>query len=153
MSQKSLVTRMIVNLGIHLDGQRGWRAANRLGEVTVGPAGLLGILELQLGLSRESASAAERVVQFRDCLKRCDAEKRFYHRTFEADELGTAATLLLAGPLAPSRVERGIRKRRFRETEGHGRGGGFCAGVGPPLNRGAVVGGTGKPGAPCRSDR
>ena len=68
----SRATRMIVNFGLHLDGQRGWRPANRLGEVTVGPAGLLGILELQLGLSRESSSAAERVVQFRDCLKRTD---------------------------------------------------------------------------------
>lgn len=85
---------MIVQLGLHLDGQRGWRPANRLGETTVGPAGLLGILELRLGLGRDGSSAAERVVQYRDCLKRCDSEARFYHRTFEADELGTAATLL-----------------------------------------------------------
>ena len=85
---------MIIYLGLHLDGQRAWRPTNRLGEITVGPAGLLGVLEIQLGLASGDASAAERVVQYRDCLKRCDSEERFYHRTFAADELGTAATLL-----------------------------------------------------------
>lgn len=85
---------MKIRLGLHLDGQRGWRPANRLGYATVGPLGFLDILESQLGLHSKGVSQSERIVQYRDCLKRCDGPDRFYHRTFEADELGTAATLL-----------------------------------------------------------
>ncbi len=85
---------MHIRLGLHLDGQRGWHAANRLGFATIGPLGLLNVLETQLGLLRESASQSERIVQYRDCLKRCNHPDRFYHRTFATDELGTAATLL-----------------------------------------------------------
>ncbi len=61
---------------------------------TVGPLGLLNILETQLGLVRERPSQSERIVQYRDCLERCDRADRFFHRTFSTDELGTAATLL-----------------------------------------------------------
>jgi hypothetical protein len=39
-------------------------------------------------------SNAERIVQYRDCLKRCDSTAKFYHRSFETDELGTSALLL-----------------------------------------------------------
>ena len=85
---------MRIRLGLHLDGQHGWHPSNRLGFPTLGPLGFLGILETQLGLTRENASQSERIVQYRECLKRCDNEDRFYHRTFETDELGTAATLL-----------------------------------------------------------
>jgi hypothetical protein len=43
---------------------------------------------------REQPSQSERIVQYRECLQRCDREDRFYHRSFATDELGTAATLL-----------------------------------------------------------
>ena len=55
---------------------------------------MLGILESQLGLIADSVPQSRRVVQYLDCLKRCDHSARFYHRSLEADELGTAATLL-----------------------------------------------------------
>jgi len=83
-----------IRFGLHLDGQRGWHAASRLGFATTGPLGMLNVLETQLGLLRESTSQPERIVQYRDCLKRCDQLDRFYHRTFATDELGTSATLL-----------------------------------------------------------
>ena len=83
-----------IKLGLSLDGERAWAPADRLGAPTLGPLGFLSLLEAQLGLSREWPSHAERVVQYRDCLKRCDSGSRFYHRTFQLDELGTAATLL-----------------------------------------------------------
>src|SRR5690606_253552 len=38
--------------------------------------------------------ASDRVLQYREVLKRLDGEARFYHRSFAVDELGTAATLL-----------------------------------------------------------
>ncbi len=60
----------------------------------MGPLGLLDILETQVGLSSLRASQSERIVQYRDCLRECDEPNRFYHRTFETDELGTSATLL-----------------------------------------------------------
>lgn len=83
-----------VTFGLHLDGQRGSRPANRLGEIAVGPAGLLNILETQLGLGGEQASRAERIVQYRDCLAQRAGASRFYHASFATDPLGTAAALL-----------------------------------------------------------
>ena len=60
----------------------------------MGPLSLLAMLETQLGLVRDFPSRAERIVQFRECLKVCDTPSCFYHATFAADELGTAAKLL-----------------------------------------------------------
>jgi hypothetical protein len=85
---------MKIRFGLHFDGQRGWQPRNAIGEATVGPLGLLDILETQVGLSAIRSSQSERIVQYRDCLRQCDEPSRFYHRTFETDELGTSATLL-----------------------------------------------------------
>lgn len=85
---------MHINFGLNLDGQHGWHSSNRLGHQTLGPLGFLTTLETQLGLLRDRPSQSERIVQYRDCLKRCDHTDRFYHRSFATDELGTAATLL-----------------------------------------------------------
>jgi len=83
-----------VNFGLHLDGQHGRHPSNQLGHQTVGPLGFLTTLETQLGLLRDHPSQSERIVQYRNCLERCDHPDRFYHRSFATDELGTAATLL-----------------------------------------------------------
>jgi hypothetical protein len=83
-----------ITFGLHLDGARAWSAGDRLGAPTLGPAGFLTLLEAQLGLGRDWPTHADRVVQYRDCLRRCDAPGRFFHDTFALDELGTAATLL-----------------------------------------------------------
>ena len=85
---------MKIRLGLQLDGQRGWHSRNLLGETTVGTNGMLGILEPQLGLISASVPQSQRIVQYLDCLKSCDNPKRFYHLSLQADELGTAATLL-----------------------------------------------------------
>lgn len=85
---------MNIHFGLHLDGQHGWHPDNRLGHQTIGPLGLLTTLETQLGLLQDHPSQSERIVQYRDCLKRCDHPDRFYHRSFATDELGTAETLL-----------------------------------------------------------
>ena len=83
-----------VRFGMALDGERGWHARNALGVSTVGPLGMLSLLEIQLGLSRKMPSACERVVQFRDCLRRSGTGHRFYEDSFKLDSHGTAATLL-----------------------------------------------------------
>lgn len=85
---------MKIRFGLQLDGQRGWHVRDSLGEITVGTNGMLGILESQLGLIADTVPQSRRVVQYLECLKRCDHETHFYHRSLEADELGTAATLL-----------------------------------------------------------
>lgn len=85
---------MKIRLGLHLDGEHGWQPANQLNVTTTGPLGLLNLLETQLGLLQALPSAAERVVQYVEGLKRCDSAVRFYHRSLTTDELGTAATLL-----------------------------------------------------------
>lgn len=87
-------TGLRIVFGEHLDGQRGSAPANCLGELRVGPLGLLGVLETHLGLLREHPSHAERIVQYRDCLRKSDGPDRFFHASFETDALGTAQTLL-----------------------------------------------------------
>jgi hypothetical protein len=73
--------------------QRGWVAANSLGMSVQGPQALVSTLELQLGLAPATASMPERVVQMRECLAQ-EAKGRFYEKSFEADQIGTAETLL-----------------------------------------------------------
>ena len=85
---------MKVKLGLSLDGQRAIRPLNRLGDIDTGPLGLLSLLETTLGLTAPSTPTAERVIQYRDCLARCLTDHRFYGRSFQTDELGTAALLL-----------------------------------------------------------
>lgn len=85
---------MQLRVGLHLDGQRGDAAVPELDAQTTGPLGLLNVLETQLGLLRQEPSASDRVLQYREALKRLDDPVRFYHRSFAVDELGTAATLL-----------------------------------------------------------
>ena len=83
-----------IHFGLSLDGQRGHHPRNSIGASTVGPLGMLGILETQLGLLRVSTSQSERVMQLRQCLADARTGSRFYERSFAADELGTSATLL-----------------------------------------------------------
>jgi len=85
---------MKIRFGLTLDGQRGWHGRDSIGEITVGANGMLGILEAQLGLIADAVPQSRRVVQYLEYLKRCDHEQRFYYRSLQADELGTAATLL-----------------------------------------------------------
>ena len=85
---------MNITFGLLLDGEHGWRAADRLGTPILGPLGLLNILETRLGLLRGECTQAQRVTQYRECLKRCDAQDRFYHASFGIDPIGTSASLL-----------------------------------------------------------
>lgn len=85
---------MDIHFGLSLDGQRARRHGNRLGNVVVGPMGLLDILEGMLGLQVQPASSATRIAQYRDCLKRANVIPRFYSESFAVDPLGVAATLL-----------------------------------------------------------
>jgi hypothetical protein len=83
-----------IRLGVRLDGQAGWHFGPAVGRSVVGPLGFLTLLETHLGLLRAPVSQSERVVQMRQCLRAAMTAPRFYARSFEADELGSAATLL-----------------------------------------------------------
>ena len=85
---------MNVTFGLHLDGESGWRPANRLGMPVLGPLGFLNLLETRLGLLRKECTHVQRTTQYRDCLKRCDAPDRFYHASFLIDPMGVSASLL-----------------------------------------------------------
>lgn len=88
------MTGLRVTFGLHLDGQRAMRPADRMGEITVGPLGLLAILETHLGLLGEQSSRAERIVQYRECLAKADGVTVFYHASFATDPQGVADALL-----------------------------------------------------------
>ena len=85
---------MQITFGLRLDGEHGWRPANRLGMPVFGPLGLLNLLETRIGLLRAECTQAQRVTQYRDCLKRCDTPDRFYHASFGIDPIGASASLL-----------------------------------------------------------
>ena len=85
---------MKITFGLHLDGEHGWRPANRLGMPVLGPLGLLNLLETRLGLLRGECAQAQRVTQYRECLKHCDTPERFYHASFGIDPIGVSPALL-----------------------------------------------------------
>ena len=140
---------MQLRVGLHLDGQRGERAAPELDARTTGPLGLLDVLETQLGLLRQEPSAADRVLQYREALKRLDGPARFYHRSFAADELGTAATLLAwrdlwrlhgwsaaTAPALAAAPSRRLRDMAAVEAEAAGR---LAPGIGERLAQAALA--------------
>lgn len=61
------------------------------GEVWVGPAGLLGLLETSLGLSRPTILAGKRAAAL---LPTIEATKGFWNKSFEKDPFATAETLV-----------------------------------------------------------
>lgn len=85
---------MKITFGLHLDGQRSWHRQNLFGHTTVGPMGLLTLLETFLGLPKPLESDGERILQYREVLAKLDSPERFYHRSFEADQYAVARTLL-----------------------------------------------------------
>ncbi len=65
-----------------------------LGAVTVGPLGLLSIVEADLGIAPVFTHPSERVSIYRSSLAAGDDLARFYHQSFAIDPVGVAATLL-----------------------------------------------------------
>jgi hypothetical protein len=83
-----------IRFGLSIDSGAGTHFSAAVGRSALGPLGLLNVLETHLGLLRAPVSQSERVVQMRQCLRAAMTAPRFYARSFEADELGSAATLL-----------------------------------------------------------
>ena len=85
---------MHVRFGLHGDGLDLANPKATVGAATVGPRGLLRLLESDLGIAPVPAHAAEELALYRECLAECDDLSRFYHCSFEVDPVGTARTLL-----------------------------------------------------------
>jgi hypothetical protein len=60
----------------------------------LGRQGLLGLLELHLGLAGPPVSRSERVVAYLAHLRRADDGKRFYSKSLKVDDVGVASKLL-----------------------------------------------------------
>jgi hypothetical protein len=76
---------MIVRFGLSFDAGLPEIFETSIGRVTVGAAGLLSILETQLGLVIPRESQAKRLVHYRSCLLQSDSPRRFYHQSFHID--------------------------------------------------------------------
>ncbi len=85
---------MKITFGLHLDGQRSWHRRDLLGQTTVGPLGMLNLLETFLGLPKAMSSEGERILQYREVLAELDNPDRFYHQSFASDQYTVARTLL-----------------------------------------------------------
>ena len=64
---------MIIRFGLAFDGLRPRLPENPVDDVVLGPAGLLGVLESQLGLPPVSAQPGEALLAYRTCLEEADA--------------------------------------------------------------------------------
>ena len=85
---------MKITFSLHAGGWQGAAAAPHLGEPVLSPPALLGLLEVQLGLAGPPTVMARRIATFLVALRAADAPERFFHSSLQADEMGTAATLL-----------------------------------------------------------
>jgi hypothetical protein len=85
---------MRITFSLHATAWNGPRSRSHLGEPVVGRMGFLSLLEVHLGLSGPPVVGARRVAAYLVALRAADSEKRFYHRSLDADEMGTAAALL-----------------------------------------------------------
>ncbi|HEX7038333.1 MAG TPA: PD-(D/E)XK nuclease family protein [Pseudomonadales bacterium] len=84
---------MQIHFGLHLDAMIPAPPRTAIGEATVGPQGLLRMLESDLGLAPVLDHPAERLIAYRGCLAAADGPQRFYHRSFQVDPINVTATL------------------------------------------------------------
>jgi RecB family exonuclease len=80
--------------GLDLDGYEPIGKKSHAGIVHVGPLGLLGLLEVRLGLGGVSETRPLRASQYLRCLHQVDNGSRFYSQSIKQDELSVAKTLL-----------------------------------------------------------
>ena len=80
-----------VTFGLDLDGYQDLQPRDRFNESICGPQGFLRLLELRLGLASKPATAAGRIVQYRQFLqKAASIKERFYTASFTKDPLAVA---------------------------------------------------------------
>jgi ATP-dependent helicase/nuclease subunit B len=84
-----------IAFGLDLDGYQDLQPRDRFNESICGPHGFLGLLEVRLGLASKPASAARRIVQYRESLgKAASIKRRFFTASLTKDPFAVAETLL-----------------------------------------------------------
>ena len=85
---------MQIVFGFHLDGLKPEVPQTVVGASTLGPKGLLGVLETQLGLPTPTPYPSEAPFSYLQCLQEASSPDRFFHRSLEIDPVNVARTLL-----------------------------------------------------------
>ena len=85
---------MRIVFGLHIDGLNPATPRNAAGEITLGPRGLLQVLETQLGLPTPNTHPSEAPFSYLQCLREASTAGRFFHRSLEIDPVNVARTLL-----------------------------------------------------------
>lgn len=85
---------MHIVFGLHLDGLQPHPPKTAAGAATLGPHGLLEVLETQLGLPALSAHQSQATFSYLRCLREVSSPDRFFHRSFEVDPVNVARTLV-----------------------------------------------------------
>ena len=85
---------MRIVFGRHFDGLQPQRPQSVTGSATLGPAGLLAVLENQLGLPPPTAHPSEFAFRYLQCLRDASSPERFFHRSLQVDPVNVARSLL-----------------------------------------------------------
>jgi hypothetical protein len=83
-----------LSFATRLDSSAWTHESTAFGNVSIGPHGLIDLLETRLGLAALTATSAERIAQNRDRMDRVVMEGSWFRASFEADAWSTAAELL-----------------------------------------------------------
>lgn len=84
---------MRIDFGLAIDGVPDITSTDGLGYARVGPQGMLGLLEGELGLTRPQSHQGKRILDYAAALSECQG-RRFFSDSFEVDRLGVARQLL-----------------------------------------------------------
>ena len=85
---------MHIVFGLHLDGLQPRHPQTAASAATLGPRGLLDVLETQLGLPAPQVHPSESAFAYLRCLRESTSPDRFFHRSLEVDPINVARTLL-----------------------------------------------------------
>lgn len=83
-----------IHFGMYQDGAEWSEQASALGELRVGPMGMVSFLESRLGLRGVEAHQAIRIDQYMQRVANADSPRAWFHRSFVADPWSTAKQLL-----------------------------------------------------------
>ena len=84
---------MRIAFGLHRDGLQPEAPRTRAGAATLGPKGLLDVLETQLGLRVPAVHPSEAAFSYLKYLRDSNSPDRFYRRSLDVDEVNVARTL------------------------------------------------------------
>jgi ATP-dependent helicase/nuclease subunit B len=88
------IKKIHIKVGVKADGPVPEQVTDALGRITVGPQGLLNLLETQLGIPSAEVSFTTRLIQYLACIDQSNQEDRFYHESYKADPFSVARTIL-----------------------------------------------------------